>query len=265
MKLIVLGAKPILFELFKLNKRVFAVKLFKKMAMPRKLHPRRDPRRNQILEPNGVDRSALHRHNIPARHNADVRHKGRCRHSPAVAQRRNLRQYIDKIGISRLKGIQHRFGADRHSLLKIGIIVAVERDGSGRTYLCTVLTHRAVVIIHLIVSALREAVGVMIAGLNALLAVYAFFRIPHKSAFQRMDFVPCAVRDAAHRNILARAAEAAGPVSLDMGKIDEKIRIVDQSRNIDVLEFFKIDVLRIKILSEITAVVEPGHPSVDSV
>ena len=96
----------------------------------------------------------------------------------------------------------------------------------------------------------------MVAGLDALFAVYAFILVPYKPALQGVDFMPCAVRDAAHRDILTCAAEAAGAVSLDMGKIDEKIRVINQSRDVDMLEFLEIDFLRIIIFAEVAAVVE---------
>lgn len=120
------------------------------------------------------------------------------------------------------------------------------------------LAHRAVVIIDLVMSAVGEAVGIMVTGLDALFAVYAFLLIPNKTALQGMDFMSCSVRDTAHRDILTCAAEAAGAVSLDMGKIDEKIRIVYEPRDIDMLEFLEIDFLCIIIFAEIAAVVEHG-------
>lgn len=45
-------------------------------------------------------------------------------------------------------------------------------------------------------------------------------------------------------------------MSLDMGKINEKILVVNQSRDVDMLEFLEIDFLRIIIFAEVAAVVE---------
>ena len=112
--------------------------------------------------------------------------------------------------------------------------MAVERDSTRRTYLDAMLTHRAVVIFDSVGAVLVESVGVMVARLDAFFAVDAFFSAPNKTALQRMDLVARAVGDAAHRNIFTGAAEAAGPMSLNVGKVDKKIRVMDEARNVDM-------------------------------
>ena len=71
-----------------------------------------------------------------------------------------------------------------------------------------------------------------------------------------MDFVTGAVCYAAHCNILARSAEAAAAVTFDVRKINQKIRIVNQPCHIDMTQLFVIDFLRVKVFSEIRAVVK---------
>ena len=73
-----------------------------------------------------------------------------------------------------------------------------------------------------------------------------------------MDLVAGAVGDAAHRDVLARAAKAAGAVALDVGKVDHEVGVVDEAGDVYVVEGLEVDLLGVEVLAQVAAVVQHG-------
>lgn len=109
-----------------------------------------------------------------------------------------------------------------------------------------------------VLAGLGEAVGKVVAGRDALAAVDALILVPDQAAFQRVDLVAGAVGDATHGDVLARAAEAARAVALDMGEVDHEIRVMDESGDVHMPEGLEIHFFRVEVLAQMTAVVQHG-------
>lgn len=112
--------------------------------------------------------------------------------------------------------------------------------------------------VHLISAVLGKAVGLVVTGVDARVAVHAFRFVPLDAALEGVQLMPRAVGHRAHGEVLARAAERAAAVALEVRKVDQEIGVVDQSRHIDVMERLIIDFFCIEILAEIAAVVQHG-------
>ena len=225
------------------------------------LHARRYAYRDQVFHLYRVYAGALYGYYVVRRHYAYVRHQRRRGHAPAVAQRGYHGQHVYEVHRTGRKGVQNRLGSKRHAALEIGVIVAVQRDRVLGTDLKAMLAHGAVVVVDLVNAVLavgRERVGVMVARGYAQLAVYALVLVPNQAALERVYLVAGAVGHAAHGDVLARAAKAAGAVALYVRKVDQHVRVVYKARYVDVAQRLVVHVLFIEILAHVARGLQYG-------
>jgi hypothetical protein len=75
--------------------------------------------------------------------------------------------------------------------------------------------------------------------------------VPLEAPFEAVLFAAGAVRDAAHGDVLYSAAVCAAAMAFDMGKVYEKIGIVDKARNIHMLKSFPVNFFGVNVFAQV--------------